>query len=149
MKVILKKDVEKLGEEGAILEVKNGYARNYLLPNNLAIVASSGNMKTWENEKKTRERRVAKNTEKAKNLADSLSQKNFTIKAKAGEEGKLYGSVTSQDIVELVLAQAKIELDRKKLTLAEPIKKTGSYKVPVKLFKGVTAEISLEVAPEE
>jgi len=148
MKVILVQDVEKLGDKGEILEVKNGYARNYLIPNKMAIMASSSNLKTWENERATRERREMKTIEQAKNVAAELGRKTFTIKAKAGEEGKLFGSVTSQDIATAVQEQAKIDLDRKKIELSEPIKKTGSHKVTVKLAKGVLGEINVEVTAE-
>jgi large subunit ribosomal protein L9 len=148
MKIILLQDVEKLGDKGALLEVKNGYARNYLIPNNLAILATTGNLKTWENEKKARERRAAKDLDGAKELAASLGKKNFAMKAKAGEEGKLFGSVTSQDIAEFVKEQTKIELDKKKIDLSEPIKKTGTYKVPVKIHKSVIAELNIEVLAE-
>lgn len=148
MKVILVQDVEKLGDKGEILEVKNGYARNYLIPNKMAIMASTSNLKTWENERATRERREMKTIEQAKNVAAELGKKTFTIKAKAGEEGKLFGSVTSQDIAIAVQEQTKIELDRKKIELSEPIKKTGSHKVTVKLAKGVLGEINVEVTAE-
>jgi large subunit ribosomal protein L9 len=148
MKVILVQDVEKLGDKGEILVVKNGYARNYLIPNKMAIMASSSNLKTWENERAARERREMKTLDQARNVAAELGKKTFTIKAKAGEEGKLFGSVTSQDIAEAVLGITKIELDRKKIDLPEPIKRTGSHKVMVKLAKGVQGEINVEVVAE-
>ncbi len=148
MKVILIADVEKLGDKGAILEVKNGYGRNFLIPNSLAVMATQGNLKTWENEKRARDKRAIREFETAKELAAALASKTITIKAKAGEEGKLYGSVTNQDIQTAVEAQAKIQIDRKKIELEEPIKKTGSYTVKVKLSKGITGEITVEVIPE-
>jgi large subunit ribosomal protein L9 len=148
MKIILVQDVEKLGDKGEILVVKNGYARNYLIPNKMAIMASVSNLKTWENERAARERREMKTLEQAKNVASELGKRTFTIKAKAGEEGKLFGSVTTQDIATAVLEVAKIELDKKKIELAEPIKRTGSHKVTVKLAKGVLGEINVEVAAE-
>lgn len=149
MKIILTKDVDALGNEGDIVEVKNGYARNYLLPEGFAIIASEGNMKTWKNEKAARDRRIAKDTEKAKQQAESLSAISYEIKMKSGEEGKLYGSVTSQDIAEVVIEKSKIEIDRKKIVLSEPIKALGEYKVFVKVYKDVKAELTVIVSPEE
>ncbi|MGV8123559.1 MAG: 50S ribosomal protein L9 [Candidatus Xenobiia bacterium LiM19] len=148
MKVILIADVEKLGDKGAILEVKNGYARNFLIPNSLAVMATQGNLKTWENEKRARDKRAVREFESAREMAAALAAKTITIKAKAGEEGKLYGSVTNQDIQTAVEAQAKIQIDKKKIDLEEPIKNTGSYTVKVKLSKGVIGDITVEVVPE-
>lgn len=148
MKIILTKDVDSLGDEGNIVEVKNGYARNYLLPRNFAVVATPGNLKTWENEKKARERRIAKDIESAKKQAAELEATKVFITAKSGEEGKLYGSVTTQDIAEAINAAAKIEIDRKKLVLTEPIKAVGEYTVALKIYKDVKANITVQVVPE-
>jgi large subunit ribosomal protein L9 len=148
MKVILIADVEKLGDKGEVLEVKNGYGRNFLIPNSLAVMATQGNLKTWENEKRAREKRAIREFETAKEMAAAIAAKTITIKAKAGEEGKLYGSVTSQDIQAAVEEQAKIQVDKRKIELAEPIKSTGTYTVKVKLSKGVIGDINVEVVPE-
>jgi len=148
MKVILIADVEKLGDKGEVLEVKNGYGRNFLIPNSLAVMATQGNLKTWENEKRAREKRAIREFESAKEMAAAIAAKTITIKAKAGEEGKLYGSVTSQDIQTAVEEQAKIQVDKRKIELAEPIKSTGTYTVKVKLSKGVIGDINVEVVPE-
>ncbi len=148
MKVILTKDVDALGFEGTIIEVKDGYARNFLLPKNFAVVASVGNLKTWENEKKTRERRIAKDIENANKQRAELEGKSFEISAKCGEEGKLYGAVTAQDIADAVTAKTKIDIDRKKLVLAEPIKTAGEHKVMLKIYKDVKAELTVVVIPE-
>jgi len=148
MKVILIADVEKLGDKGEVLEVKNGYGRNFLIPNSLAVMATQGNLKTWENEKRAREKRAIREFETAKEMAAAIAAKTITIKAKAGEEGKLYGSVTSQDIQTAVEEQAKIQVDKRKIELAEPIKSTGTYTVKVKLSKGVIGDINVEVVPE-
>jgi len=148
MKVILIADVEKLGDKGEVLEVKNGYARNFLIPNSLAVMATQGNMKTWENEKRAREKRAIREFETAKEMAAAIAARPITIKAKAGEEGKLYGSVTSQDIQTAVEEQAKIQVDKRKIELDEPIKSIGTYTVKVKLSKGVIGDINVEVVPE-
>lgn len=148
MKVILTKDVDSLGFEGTIVEVKDGYARNYLLPKSLAIIASAGNLKIWENEKKARERRIAQDTDKAKKQAEILAQKKLTISAKVGEEGKLYGSVTAQDIADAVMNQIKIEIDRKKIIMDDVIKTAGEHTVSVRVYKDVKAVISLEIVAE-
>lgn len=148
MKIILTKDVETLGNEGDIVEVKNGYARNYLLPSGFAVIANTGNLKTWENEKKARERRIAKEIESAKKQAEALSSAKYEIKVKVGEEGKLYGSVTTQDIAEVVSEVSKIEIDRKKITIADAIKAVGEYKATVKIYKDVKAELTISVVSE-
>ncbi len=149
MKIILTQDVESLGIEGDIVDVKNGYARNYLIPYNYAIIANASNLKTWENEKIARERKIAKNTEKAQRQAEILAAEKYEIKVKCGEEGKMYGSVTPQDIASLILNQTKIEIDRKKIVIPEHIKSVGEYQVFVKIYKDVKAEIKLSVVKHE
>lgn len=148
MKVILTKDVDALGYEGTIVEVKDGYARNYLFPKNFAVTASTGNLKIWENEKTARERRIAKDMDNAKKQRDILEGKRYEISAKAGEEGKLYGAVTAADIAEAVTSVAKIEIDRKKLVLSEHIKTAGEHKVTLKIYKDVKAELTVVVTTE-
>lgn len=148
MKIILMQDVDKLGDKGSVMEVKDGYARNFLIPNNLAIIASKGNLKTWENERVNRERKEQKEKDNAKKLADNLSKHKFSIKAKCGEEGKLFGSVTALDIARIIEEQAKIQIDKKKIEIEDAIKNTGEYKIGVKMIKGIIAEINLEVIPE-
>ncbi len=148
MKIILTKDVEALGGEGEIVDVKDGYARNYLLPQNMAVTASAGNLKTWENEKKARDRRIAKNLESAKKQAQMFETMTIEIPAKTGEEGKLYGSVTAQDISNALSEKSKMEIDRRKLVLSEPIKTAGEHKVVYRVYQDVKAEITVKVVPE-
>ena len=148
MKVILLEDVEKLGEKGAIVDVKNGFARNFIIPKGFGVLASESNLRSWNNEKATRERKAAKGVEKAKQTAQEIGKKKYVIKAKVGEENKLFGSITSMDIVKAVLEQAKIEIDKKHVILDEPIKKTGIYKISARIYKGVMAEINLEIVSE-
>lgn len=149
MKVILKKDVDFLGEEGDIVTVKNGYARNYLLPKSFAVIATPSNLKIWENEKVARDRKVAKNTEKAQEQAKLISANVYEVVAKVGDEGKLYGSVTTQDISNAIEAITKIAIDRRKISLEEQIKSVGEYHAIVKIYKDVKAEVKVVVKSEE
>ncbi|MBI5408800.1 MAG: 50S ribosomal protein L9 [Nitrospirae bacterium] len=151
MKVILKEDVKDLGIMGSVVDVKNGYGRNYLLPRNLAVEANPKNLKQFEHEKNiilTRAKKVRKSTE---DLAGQISSLTLSIEALSGEEGKLFGSVTSMDIAEAIAKQG-IEIDRRKIVLDEPIKRLGTYTIPVKLLQDVTANVTVEVkqaAPAE
>ena len=149
MKVILKKDVDFLGEEGDIVTVKNGYARNYLLPKSFAVIDTPSNLKIWENEKVARDRKVAKNTEKAQEQAKLISANVYEVVAKVGDEGKLYGSVTTQDISNAIEAITKIAIDRRKISLEEQIKSVGEYHAIVKIYKDVKAEVKVVVKSEE
>jgi large subunit ribosomal protein L9 len=148
MEVILREEVPHLGTTGDIVKVKPGYARNYLLPRGLAMVADRRNVKTLEHlkrgaaEKRDREQRVADT------LAQKLTSVRLTIKARAGEEGKLFGSVTNQDI-EKALATAGYQVDRKRIRLAEPIKSIGEHLVPVHLGPGVDAQVTIVVEASE
>ncbi len=144
MKVILKEDVENLGIMGAVVDVANGYGRNYLLPRDLAVEASTKNIKFFEHQKKN----ILVKAQKVKMVADDLSGKlsaiSLSFDMKAGEEDKLFGSVTTKDIAEAITKQG-IEVDRKKIVLAEPIKRLGSYDVTIKVQQGVTATVKVEV----
>ena len=149
MKVILKKDVDFLGDEGDIVTVKDGYARNYLLPKSYAVIATPGNLKIWENEKVARDRKIAKSTEKATEQAKAISANVYEIVAKVGDEGKLYGSVTTQDISNAIEEKTKIAIDRRKIHLEEQIKSVGEYHAIVKIYKEVKAEVKVVVKAEE
>ncbi len=147
MKVILKSDVKDLGRIGEVVNVKDGFARNYLVPQGLAVEASTKNVKAFEHEKKTIQELAKKVKAGAAGLAETIAATKITIKAKAGEEDKLFGSVTSMDIVEALKA-AGIEIDKKKIQLDEPIKRLGEYTVAVKLHSEVSAQLSVQVVPE-
>jgi len=147
MKVILKEDVRNLGKVGQIVNVADGYARNYLVPKGLAIVADTKNIKSIEHEKRILQEKERKIKETARELTTTLTSMTLVIKAKAGEEGKLFGSVTTMDIAEALKHQG-IEVDKKKIILEEPIKRLGSYAVTVKLHPEATAQLSLEVIQE-
>lgn len=148
MKVILREDVENLGTIGTVLDVAKGYGRNFLIPKNLAVEANPKNIKQFEHEKKKIESKAAKVVKNWKDLATKLSSISIAIEAQAGEEDKLFGAVTAADIAEAVLKQG-VEIDKRKIVLAEPIKRLGSYELPVKLYKDVTTTIKLEVKRTE
>lgn len=148
MKVILKKDVDELGLEGSVVEVKPGYARNYLIPGDLAMEATAQNIKLFEQQKKKIEIRQLKAKEEAERLRENLSKVVLTVYEKAGEEGKLYGSVTSMDIADALLKQG-ITVDRRKIVLDSPIKEIGDYQVGIKIYPGVTANIAVSVKEQQ
>ncbi len=144
MKVILKEDVENLGTMGAVVEVKNGYGRNYLIPRNLAVEANPKNIKQFEHQKNIILAKAKKIKMAADEFANDLSAMTLSIEAQAGEEDKLFGSVTSKDIAEAI-AQQGVEVDRRKILLEEPIKRLGIYEVSIKLHQDVTAFLNVEV----
>jgi len=148
MKVILKEDVKSLGKMGEVVNVSDGYARNYLIPKGLAVDATTKNIKALEHEKKVIELRAQKLRNQAKAEAERLSSMVLTIRAKAGEEEKLFGSITTMDIADALKAEG-IEIDRKKIVLDEPIKRLGEYMVSVRLHPEETAQLKIQVVKEE
>lgn len=148
MKVILREDIEKLGKAGEVVKVADGYGRNFLIPRNLAFLANVRNMKTLEHDRRVIETRAKKARKAAEDVAQSLSGMTVAISAKAGEEGKLFGAVTSRDIAE-ALEKAGVTLDRKSIQLAEPIKQIGEYKVKIRVAAEVVPEITVNVTAEE
>ncbi|NSW90048.1 MAG: 50S ribosomal protein L9 [Firmicutes bacterium] len=148
MKVILKQDVKSLGEKDSIIEVKDGYARNYLLPKGLAVEATEGNLSIIRNRKEAEKLKKDKELENAKALAGKLNNTVITIKTKAGESGKLFGSITSMDIAESLQKSMKINIDKKKIHLPEAIKSLGTYEVEVKFYAGVSALLKVNIEQE-
>jgi large subunit ribosomal protein L9 len=148
MEVILREDIEKLGHRGQVVKVADGYARNFLLPKKLAVAATESNKKIVEQERDAWLRREAKVKGEAEDLAKMMSAVTVTIAQKAGEEGHLFGSVTAKDIAE-ALERQNYNIDRKKIQLEDHIKQVGEYKVPVRLHREVTAEITVNVVAEE
>ena len=144
-KVILRADVDGVGKRGDICEVSNGYARNFLLPRGLAITAGDGAVNQAASMRRARDLRDAADRSAAEEVARTLVARTITISAKAGVEGKLYGSVTSADVVAAVSEQAGVDLDRRQLNLADPIKALGSHQVPVKLHSDVQFPITVDV----
>ncbi len=147
MKVILRKDQDKLGQVGAVVDVKDGYARNYLIPKGIAYPASNGSMRALTEEKKQAERRSAKELKTSEKLAAELEKLSITIKMKVGEDEKLFGSVTSQMIADAVKEKG-FDLDKRIFELAEPIKALGIYNVDVKLHQSVTGKVKVWVVRE-
>lgn len=147
MQVILKKDVEKLGEAGQVVKVKDGYARNYLIPRGLAVRATDGMLKALEEEKKQKAFKIERERKAARELAASLERLTLCIKAKAGEEGRLYGTVTTQMVADALKAQG-FDIDRKQITIDPPIKQLGKHEASVKLYSDVVAKLQLEVEAE-
>ena len=147
VEVVLKENLEHLGSIGDVVKVRRGYARNYLLPRGLAVVASRGNVKQVEHEKAVQAQRIAKLRSAQEDIVTQLSKVTVMVAKEAGEDGKLFGSVTSSDVLEGLEAKGvEIELDKKKLIMPEKtIKEVGSYEVGVKLPYGLTASIKLEV----
>ena len=144
MKLILRSDVDHLGRLGDIVNVKPGYGRNFLIPQGLAAVASEGNIKAFELERKKLQARVDAIKAAAQELADKLAEAPAVVRVRVGEGGKMYGAVTSAMIVD-VLAEMGIEVDRKKVVLDDPIRALGEYKLPVKLHPDVVCEINAAV----
>jgi large subunit ribosomal protein L9 len=149
MKVILKEDVKNLGTMGSLVNVADGYARNYLMPRNLAVEANLKNIKQLEHEKKMILEKAKKVKKAAEELVNKLSDITLTIEANAGDDGKLFGSVTTMDVAAAISKQG-IEVDRRKITIQdEPIKRLGDYDVHIKLHPEVTVKVKLEVKSRE
>ena len=148
MEVILREDVDKLGNRGQIVKVADGYARNFLLPKRLAVRATEANKKIVEQERQAHLRREAKEKAGAEELAGIMAGASVTIAQKAGEQDQLFGSVTTKDIAD-ALERQNFHIDRRKLQLDQPIKQLGEYKVPVRLHRDVTIELTVHVVREE
>lgn len=148
MEVILREDVEKLGSRGQLVKVTSGYARNFLLPKRLAVAASDSNKKIVEQERQAALRREAKEAADAGELAKMMASVTITIAQKAGENDQLFGSVTAKDIADLLEKQG-YTIDRRKIQLSEPIKTLGEHKVPIRLHREVTTDITVNVVKEE
>jgi large subunit ribosomal protein L9 len=148
MEVILRDHVEHLGRRGEIVKVADGYARNYLLPRNLALPATEGNKQRIERERKLLEAREAEERQSAEAIAARLTALELTVARKVGENDQLYGSVTNADIADL-LGEKGFEIDRRKILLPDPIKALGETTVPVKLHRDVTAQLRIVVAKAE
>lgn len=154
MKVILTEEVPNVGAAGQVVEVAPGYARNYLLPRKLAIEATKGNVKSLDHHRRTIEARQKKLAQSAQVLADRISSSTVTIAAKAGETGRLYGSVTTADVAEELQRALNLEVDKRKIEIPEPIKVLGDHQVKVRLHRDVQVAMTVTVVsaggpPEE
>ncbi len=149
MKLILIEDVQGTGKKGDTVTVRDGYGRNFLVPRGLAVPATEGNVVRFENIVRSVSNKKARDLETASELKAKLEEATLTIKKKAGEDGRLFGSVTHKDIVEAVKAVSGVEVDKKLVRLEEPIKTTGSHTVVIHLQPDVNAEVKIEVEKEE
>lgn len=147
MEILLRQDYENLGKKGEQVKVKDGFARNFLIPKGLAYIATEANKKRFENELQQQTWRMARDQKKAAELAARLQNVSCTISVQVGEEDKLFGSVTSQNIAESLAAQG-YEVDKRKIQLDEPIKSLGIYSVPIKLHPEVEAAVKVWVVKE-
>jgi large subunit ribosomal protein L9 len=147
MEIILREHVEHLGKRGEIVKVADGYARNYLLPRKLALLATDGNKKHVERERKIMETRESQEKGQAEGIASRISAIDITIARRVGDTEQLYGSVTASDIADFLKAKG-YEIDRRKLILPEPIKAVGEYNVPLKLHREVTVPLKVRVVKE-
>ena len=145
MKVILLKDVKGLGKEGDLVNSKDGYARNFLFPKDLAIEATPGNLKKWEDKNRQLEEKKQEEIKEANLLKEKIENLTVDIKAKGGSAGKLFGSITSQDIATALNAQHKIDIDKRKIELKDNIKTTGLKEVDVKLYPEISAKLKINV----
>jgi large subunit ribosomal protein L9 len=145
MKVILRKDVEKLGEAGSLATVKNGYARNYLIPQGFAVAATPGELKMWEHNQAVKERKVERQERGLQSFADKIAAVSLSFEARAGEQGRLFGSVTAADIAEKLSAAVGEEIDRRKIVLTEPIRTTGEHIVTVNVIGKLRPQVKVTV----
>jgi large subunit ribosomal protein L9 len=149
MEVLLTQDIAGLGKAGEIKKVADGYARNYLIPKGLVVPAQPGLVRQAEERRRAMEKKATHEAADARTLAERLSQITLTFQAKAGEQEKLYGSITSGDIVEELTEQLGQQLDRRKVLLDQPLKQLGSHQVTIRLATDVTADLTVVVEREE
>lgn len=147
MKVIMKDSIPKVGDKGQVVEVSAGYARNFLLPQNLAMEATAHNMVRYEEIKKVEAKHLAKHREEAKVIAEKIEKLSCTLKVKAGEGDKLFGSVTSQDLQE-ALKKEGLDIDKKIIEIEKPIKELGLYHVPIRLTADIMPKLKVLVVKE-
>ena len=145
MKVVLRDDVENVGRKGDLVDVSNGYARNYLVPRGLALQATKGVVQQAESMRRSREAKETRDREAAEALAQRLTGKRIEIGARAGEGGRLFGSVTAADVADAIQAQAGVEIDRHRLGLGEPLKELGPAEVTLKLHPEVEVTLTVDV----
>lgn len=147
MKVILTQDVASLGKSGELKDVADGHARNFLIPRKLAVPAAGGAYRAWQHDIASREEKRKREREEAEIAAQRISSTTLTMGVKVGEGGKLYGSITAKDIAD-ALGRRGIEVDRHKVDLEEPLKTLGTYKVAIRVYPGLTPEVTVAVEPK-
>lgn len=148
MKVILLQDVKGQGNKGDIVNASDGYVRNFLFPNKLAIEANNQNINELKNKQASESNRKNNELKEAKKLAESISKLEIAIKAKCGENGKLFGSVTNKEIADAIKSKYKLSIDKKKIVLSEPIRSLGNFQLDVKVYPEVVAKLSVKVEEE-
>ena len=148
MKVVLLEDVKSLGKKGDIVEVSEGYARNFIIPKKKGVEANQENLNTLKLQKANEEKIAKEKLEAAKELAAKLNEASVSLTIKGGKDGRTFGSVSSKEIEETIKSQLGLEIDKKKLVIAEPIKTFGNHEVKVKLHKDVTAALKVKVGEE-
>ncbi|MDI3280314.1 MAG: 50S ribosomal protein L9 [Bacillota bacterium] len=149
MKVILRQDVPSLGRKGAVVELSEGYGRNYLLPRGLAVEATPANLKALEQQEKAAQQREARAEAEARALAAELASRQVVIPVRVGEGGKLFGAVTAKDIAEAISAAGGPTIDRRKFELPEPLRTLGSFQVPVRLHPQVSLTLTVVLVEQE
>ena len=149
MKVILLQDVKGTGKKDEIVNVSDGYARNFLLPKKLAVEASASAMNDIKNRERAKEHRIQEEKKAAQALADKLGGSTVKMFAKAGSSGKLFGSITAKEVAELISKKAGVDIDKRKVSLNEDIKSFGTYECEVKLYTGISAKVFVLVGSEE
>lgn len=147
MKVILLQDVKKVGKKGEVIEASDGYARNFLFPRKLAQEATGNNLHILNNQKENERKKKLAEIEAAQELATKLKGKEILVKAKAGEQGRLFGAITSKDVTALIKVQHGIEVDKKKISM-DTIKIAGTYEIELKLYPEVTTKMKVVIVPE-
>lgn len=145
MEVILLEDVKALGKKGELVKVSDGYARNFILPKKLGLEATPKNLNDLKLQKAAQAKRAQEQLDEAKALAATIAQKNIVLKIKTGEGGRTFGSVTTKEIAQALKDQLGLEIDKKKLVLAEPLRNLGTFTVPIKLHTQVTAELKVRI----
>lgn len=147
MKVILKQDIKGVGKKDEVINAADGYARNFLFPKNLAVPADTGNMNNLKAKSESNAFRKGEELKEAKEIAEKLKKITLKLKVKAGENGKLFGGVTSKEISEALKKEYKIDVDKKKIILKDAIKQAGTTRVEIKLYEGVVASVLVMVVP--
>ena len=145
MKVILKQDIKGVGKKDQIINANDGYARNYLFPKKLAVEATKSNLNDFELKQKAEAKRKKEELEQAQNMAKELENKTVTVKVKTGENGKLFGSVTNKEVAEEIVKQTGLNIDKKKVSIGDPIKMVGERTAVIKLHPKVSAEITIKI----
>lgn len=148
MKVILQQDVKNIGKKGEIVEVAEGYGRNYLIPRGLAVEASAGNVRKAQHQRDTESNKAARELKEAQKIGAKIKEQDVQVSARVGEGGKLFGSITTQEIADQLRRHFSVEIDKRRIDLKEPIKTLGSHSVTVKVHPKVHVSMTVEVTPE-